>query len=101
MWFLFSDFSTSLTISQKYSNVEFLKPLAQKMRSMDPEQRPDATEAQSRWLQIKETISTANREWRPRPYDENIYDTVTLDVVSLYRFFMYVARVCAQTISGQ
>jgi len=94
------DFLASLTVSQQFSNVDFLRELAVRMSDAIPGQRPTAANALFQWSQIKETISTVQREWRPRPRDESAFDTVTLDVVSLYRFFMHVARVCIGRISG-
>jgi len=93
------DLLASLTFSQQFSNVEFLRPLAQVMSAEIPGQRPTAAIALLQWSEIKEAISTVQREWRPRPRDESTFDTVTLDVVSLYRFFMHVARVCIERIS--
>ena len=94
------DFLTSLTVSQEFSNVDFILPLAQRMSDKDPEQRPSAVDALHQWSKIRETISTVQREWRPRPRDENALDAVTLDVISLYRLFMHVARVCVGSIAG-
>lgn len=92
-------FSANLTVSQQFSNLDFLRPLTTRMANKDPEQRPTAEDALRQWSEIRESISTAQKEWRPRPRDESALDTVTLDVVSLYRLFMHVARVCVERVT--
>jgi len=59
---------------------------------MDPEQRPEAAVALREWKTIRETISTAKKEWRPRQRNEDLLGKVALDVVSLYQLFMHFAK---------
>jgi len=66
----------------------------------DPEQRPSAEEALQLWSEIRNRISTAHREWRPRPFDEHLLATFALDVVSLYRLSMYFASACVEGLRG-
>lgn len=57
----------------------------------DPEQRPKAEEALREWLETRETISTVNKEWRPRPRTENPLETAVLDAMSLYSVSVFFA----------
>ena len=59
---------------------------------MDPEQRPKAEEALGEWLKMRETVSTVNKEWRPRPRTEHPLETAVLDAMSLYSVSVYFAR---------
>ncbi|KAF9649332.1 kinase-like protein, partial [Thelephora ganbajun] len=59
----------------KFTNTDFLRPLAQWMTNADPEQRPTAKEVLRQWLETRQTISVVNMEWRPRPRMENILGT--------------------------
>lgn len=76
----------------EFSNVDFFKPLVDEMTRMDPSQRPTANAALVRWQEIRKSISTINRHWRPRPRNEHPFGKVMLDVASLHQFFMFCAK---------
>jgi len=75
----------------QFSNVEFLRPLADRMITQDPEQRPSADEALRDWCRLREGICAVNREWRPRPREENLLG-IALDVISLCDVSLYYTR---------
>lgn len=85
-------------LCKAFSNVDFILPLVQRMTALDPEQRPTAGDALREWREIRGTISTIKNEWRPRPRDEDPLSQVVLDVISLYKFFMYFARSCISRV---
>ena len=98
---VFSRLFKKLTNLQKYTNVEFLRPLISRMAVKDPEQRLTAQDALREWSEIRKTISTVHGEWRPRPSDEHPLETFVLDVVSLYQLSIYFAKACVQGLYGR
>lgn len=94
-------FPVKLTILQKFSNTDFLRPLALRMTHGDPEQRPNAEEALREWLQIRETIYTVNKEWRPRPRTEHVLETAVLDAMSLCSISVDFARAVLEGVCGR
>ena len=79
-------------IFKEFSNVDFFKPLVEEMTQMEPPRRPTAKVALARWQGIRKSISTVNREWRPRPRNEHPLGKLVLDAASLHRFFMFCAK---------
>lgn len=75
----------------RFSNTEFLRPLANRMTVADPRSRPSAEEALVEWRRLREGIYTFNKEWRPRPREEDIMG-IAWDAVSLYNISMYYTR---------
>ena len=65
---------------------------------MDPEQRPTAEDAARQWSHLREAIPFLKREWRSRPREEHVLETVALDVTSLYSLSVYFARVVIDSI---
>ena len=88
-------FPAALIVLQKFSNVDFLRPLIVRMTDMDPEQRPTADDALRQWSKLREEIPTLKREWRPRPREEHVLETVVLDATSLCSLSVYFAGVVA------
>jgi len=82
----------------KFSNVEFLRPLSQWMAHADPEQRPTAKEVLDRWLETRETVSVISREWRPCPRTETVVERAALDAISLYNISAYFARAAFEAL---
>ena len=62
------------------------------MTAEDPEERPTAEVARSRWFEIRKGISFVSREWRPRPRKEHIVETIFLDPIYLYQVLRRFAR---------
>jgi len=81
-----------LTIFKEFSNVDFFKPLVRGMTLAEPALRPTAKEALAQWQEIRKSISTVNREWRPRQRKEHPLGAVVLDAASLHQFFMFCAK---------
>ena len=79
-------------IFKEFSNVDFFKPLVEKMTDRVPSLRPTAKEALTQWQGIRKSISAVNRQWRPRPRKEHPLGAVVLDAASLHRFFMFCAK---------
>jgi len=75
-----------------FSNLDFFKPLIQTMTHMTPSRRPTAEEALKQWQEIRKSIWTINREWRPRPRNQNPIGAVVFDAVSLHQFFMFYTK---------
>ena len=61
------------------------------MITRDPELRPSADEALRDWYRLREGIYTVNKEWRPRPREENALG-IALDVMSLCDISLYYTR---------
>lgn len=53
----------------------------------NPNDRLNAVEAFALWKEIRKTVWTINREWRPRPRREHPVETVYLDSISIRNFF--------------
>lgn len=70
-----------LTVKQEFCNLGFFQPLIKKMTKEPPTDRPDAVEVLALWKQIRDTVWSYNREWRPRPRREHPIETVVLDSV--------------------
>jgi hypothetical protein len=83
---------TQLTICKPFSNLDFFKPLVDRMTQADPSSRPDAKAALERWQGIRESISAVHREWRPRAHEELPLETFVLDMSSLRQFFTFCVR---------
>jgi len=62
------------------------------MTDVDPEERPTAGDALRKWSELREEIPTLKKEWRPRPREENVLETVAFDATSLYSLSMNFAR---------
>jgi hypothetical protein len=62
------------------------------MTHQDPEQRPTAEEALRQWSDIRGGIYTLNKEWRPRPREDDILGIAAVDVASLYDVSIYFTR---------
>jgi len=75
-----------------FSNLDFFRPLITEMTQPDPSSRPDAEQALAQWQEIRKSISTLQREWRPRPREEHPIGAFVLDAISLHQFFMSCAR---------
>ena len=76
-------FAAIFTFPQRFSNTEFLRPLADSMTTPDPLSRPSAEDTLLEWHRLREGIYTVNKEWRPRPREEDLM-WVAWDMVSLY-----------------
>lgn len=81
-----------LTVEQKFTNLEFLRPLTEEMTMDEPSDRPDAVETFALWKKIRETVWTINLEWRPRPRIEHPIETVMLDAASLRNFCTLIVQ---------
>ena len=84
-------FPASLTLLQTFTNAEFLRPLTNLMTATHPRTPPSAEEALLEWRNLRETIFTVNKEWRPRPRQEDIMG-VAWDMISMYNVTMYYGR---------
>jgi len=84
----------------QFSNVEFLRPLADWMATRDPERRPSADEALRDWHRLREGIYTVNKEWRPRRRGENIMG-IAMDAISLCEVSVFCARVIFEGLFRQ
>lgn len=63
-----------------------------------PVDRPDALEVLALWKEIRETVWTMKREWRPRPRFEHPVETVMLDSVCFRELFALVAECIARRL---
>ena len=85
---------------QEFSNVNFLRPLVKAMTHPDPDARLDAMSALQQWQTLRGHVFFLQRGWRLRRSDEEIVQTVVLDIVWLLRlsllpyrrFARYMAR---------
>ena len=77
--------SLMMSCAQKFSNVDFFLPLIETMTCHDPKSRPDATEAQRQWHQIRSQVNVVERIWRLRPRDEPYGASVIFDGFALLR----------------
>lgn len=77
---------------EPFSNLDFFGPLVTDMTRQDPSLRPTAQRALAMWQEIRKSLSTVHKEWRPRPRKEHPIGAFVLDVVSLHQFFMFCAR---------
>ena len=88
-----------MTVSQKYSNVDFLVPLFEPMVRHDPASRPDAGEVLRQWHTQRSSVSTLKKRWRMQPRVEPgpetiMYGAHTL-ILAVIHFRNYVAAMCA------
>lgn len=83
-----------------FTNTDFLLPLTRELTRTDPEQRPTAEQAFNQWLEIRETIFTVNREWRPRPRVEHPLETAARDAISMYGVSTRFARAVYERLCG-
>ena len=65
---------------QTYSNVGFLRSLAQSMKTKDPKSRPTAQQSYDQWLKLRKRITSLQRSWRLRTRDESWRATLTQDI---------------------
>ena len=65
---------------------------------MDPEQRPTAEMSLREWSELQEAIPALKREWRPRPREEHVLETVALDVTSLFSLSMYFGKAVVDSV---
>ena len=68
------------------------------MTHPEPGSRPSAAEVLAVWKGIRDTVWTVNREWRPRPRQENPVGSVIFDAVSLHRVFMFFTKSLARRL---
>ena len=83
-------------VLKPFSNVDFFSPLIAEMTQPKPVARPTAGAALALWQGIRKSISTAHKEWRPRPRKEHPLGTIVFDAVSLKQFFMF----CTKSLVG-
>jgi len=62
------------------------------MTDTDPEQRPTASDTLHKWSELREAIPALKREWRPRPREEHVIETVAFDATALYSVSVHFAR---------
>ncbi|KAI0773720.1 hypothetical protein C8Q74DRAFT_1316758 [Fomes fomentarius] len=67
----------------KYSNVDSLLPLVEKMLSQNPAERPSANEALKQFRDISRNIWPVHRMWRAHLRDESMMGTAVYDILSL------------------
>ena len=77
--------SRSLTSSQNYTNLDFLKPLIVRMSRPDPSRRPSAEEALQQWRTIRDEISLIHHHWRLRHQAEPFSFALVLDIFYVIR----------------
>ena len=70
------------------------------MTDTDPEQRPTASDALRKWSELREAIPTFKREWRLRPHEEHVLETVAFAVTSLYSLTVNFARAFSDWLCG-
>lgn len=74
-------------VKQLYSNVEFLRPLIDYMKTEDPSSRPDAHRALKRWHRIRRKPSfLLTPNWRLRGRKEDPEFAVADDIIMFFRF---------------
>jgi len=83
----------------KFSNLEFLRPLANRMTIQVPEQRPSAEDALGHWRRLREGIYTVNKEWRARPRGDPVLGIV-LDALSICDISMHYTRAFFEGLFG-
>ena len=76
---------------QRFSNTEFLRALADWMTIPDPQSRPSAESALRKWCRLGGRIYTVNKEWQPRPREEDLM-WIAWDMVSLYEVSRHYGR---------
>jgi len=83
----------------KFSNMDFLQPLAQIMTQEDPTRRPTAVQALEQWKEMRPTLSLLNQRWRPRPRKDVGMDKLVYDTIAFFRMFTYFVRMLINRLS--
>ena len=91
--------TAKLTFPQRFSNLEFIRPLADRMATPDPNLRPTAEAALNEWQTLRETVYTVHKEWRPRPREDDFLG-IARDMVSLYEVSLYYSKAVFGALLG-
>ncbi|KAI0054727.1 hypothetical protein BV25DRAFT_1895581 [Artomyces pyxidatus] len=76
----------------KFSNVEFLRPIIDSMVQDDPARRPTAEEALAQWQSIRRNVSTLHRVWRLRRREEPGLASIIRDIIYFYKSCLQLWR---------
>ncbi|KAJ8482818.1 hypothetical protein ONZ51_g5120 [Trametes cubensis] len=68
---------------EKYKNTDFLLPLVEQLRRVQPEQRLTAAQALREWQRIRATINDSLFRWRLVPKSEQAIERVVNDTVAV------------------
>jgi hypothetical protein len=77
---------------QKYSNVNFLRPLIFSMINYDPNNRPDAEQALERWRHIRGAIWILQRGCRLRRRSNPKDESVVFDILAFLKLCVMISR---------
>ena len=91
--------TAKLTFPQRFSNLEFIRPLADNMATPEPNSRPSAEAALNAWRTLREKVYTVHKEWRPRPREDDFLG-IARDMVSAYEVSLYYSKAVFGTLLG-
>ncbi|KAI0774951.1 kinase-like domain-containing protein [Trametes elegans] len=74
---------------QKYKNMEFLLPLIEPMKQMEPHLRPMVEEVMQEWVKTRATVTEYLFRWRLAPKVEPAIERVVNDTVAVAREGVY------------
>ena len=77
---------------QKFSNVNFMKPLIASMTQRDPADRPTAEEAFAHWRKLRKGICFIRRGALLRPIDTASEKAIVFDVVAFLKVAVLLSR---------
>lgn len=77
---------------QKFSNVNFMRPLIKAMKRKNPDSRADAMMALEQWRKIRGRVFFLHRGARLHSRGEGMLETVVFDVVAFLRLGMVLSR---------
>lgn len=72
----------TLTHGQKYNSMEFLLPLIEQMKRLQPETRPTAPQVLREWRRIRGDLSDSLFRWRLGPKSEPAVERMFKDTVA-------------------
>ncbi|KAI0765741.1 hypothetical protein BD413DRAFT_637951 [Trametes elegans] len=74
---------------QKYKNMQFLLPLIEPMKQMEPHLRPTVEEVMQEWVKTRATVAEYLFRWRLAPKVEPAIERVVNDTVAVAREGVY------------
>ena len=91
VWLILSKHVIDFAV-QKFSNVDFLKPLIRAMITKDPSNRPDAEQAQELWRHIRGAVWVFQRGARLRKRGDPRDEAIVFDVVGFLKLGVLLSR---------
>ncbi|KIP02948.1 hypothetical protein PHLGIDRAFT_111478 [Phlebiopsis gigantea 11061_1 CR5-6] len=79
-------------LCEKYTNLDFLKPLAETMTAKRPEGRPDAEDVLKQWYHLRAGISFMGRGGVLRPTNAQGSPPIIFDIIAFLRLGILLSR---------